>query len=37
MQYNPKDDVRIDAGDRLVLIGPTANLREVERRMQHGE
>jgi voltage-gated potassium channel len=34
MVFNPMADLRIEAGDRLVLIGQTANLRELERRLQ---
>ena len=31
MHFNPTADTRIDAGDRLVLMGPVDNLREIER------
>jgi voltage-gated potassium channel len=34
MQFNPTADTRIDAGDRLVLMGPVDNLREIERRVR---
>lgn len=34
MLFNPADETRIGAGDRLVLMGPTANLREIERRFR---
>ncbi len=34
MLFNPAGDTRIEAGDRLVLMGQTANLREVERRLR---
>lgn len=34
MQFNPTADSHIDAGDRLVLMGPVENLREVERRLR---
>lgn len=33
LQFNPASDVRIEVGDRLVLIGQTTNLRELERRV----
>jgi len=36
MIFNPKEDTRIAAGDRLVLMGQTANLRELERRLLAG-
>ena len=34
MQFNPTADTRIDIGDRLVLMGPVDNLREIERRVR---
>ncbi len=34
MLFNPAAGVRIEAGDRLVLMGETASLRELERRLQ---
>ena len=34
MLFNPTADARIDAGDRLVLLGPVDNLREIERRLR---
>lgn len=34
MQFNPTADTRIEAGDRLVLMGPVENLREIERRLR---
>lgn len=34
MQFNPTADTRIEAGDRLVLMGPAENLREIERRLR---
>ena len=34
MLFNPTAEARIDAGDRLVLMGPVDNLREVERRLR---
>ena len=34
MQFNPTADARIDAGDRLVLMGPVDNLHEIERRLR---
>jgi voltage-gated potassium channel len=34
MVFNPASQARIEAGDRLVLIGQTDNLREIERRLQ---
>ena len=33
MLFNPTPDSRIEAGDRLVLMGQTQNLRELERRL----
>jgi voltage-gated potassium channel len=36
MLFNPGSDARIVEGDRLVVIGQTANLREFERRLQAG-
>lgn len=33
MLFDPAPDALLDAGDRLVLMGPVANLREVERRL----
>lgn len=36
MVFNPSSDARIVEGDRLVVIGQTANLRELERRLQAG-
>ena len=35
-EFNPTADRAIAAGDRLVLMGQTANLREIERRLQPG-
>ena len=34
MLFNPTAEARIAAGDRLVLMGPVDNLREVERRLR---
>jgi voltage-gated potassium channel len=34
MLFNPSSDALIVEGDRLVVIGQTANLRELERRLQ---
>lgn len=34
MQFNPTADTVIAAGDRLVLMGPAENLREIERRVR---
>jgi voltage-gated potassium channel len=34
MLFNPASDARIEAGDRLVLIGQTGSLRELERRLR---
>jgi len=34
MLFNPKPDVSIHAGDRLVLMGETASLRELEQQLQ---
>jgi voltage-gated potassium channel len=34
MLFNPGPQVRIESGDRLVLIGQTDNLRALERRLQ---
>lgn len=34
MQFNPTADTHIDAGDRLVLIGPADALRAIEQRMR---
>jgi voltage-gated potassium channel len=34
MQFNPTADTCIEAGDRLVLMGPAENLREIERRVR---
>lgn len=34
MQFNPTADTLIEAGDRLVLMGPADNLREIERRVR---
>jgi len=34
MQFNPTADTRIDAGDRLVLMGPADALRALELRMR---
>ena len=36
MVFNPSSDARIIEGDRLVVIGQTANLRDLERRLQTG-
>jgi voltage-gated potassium channel len=36
MLFNPTSDTRIEADDRLVLMGSTANLREIERRLHAG-
>jgi voltage-gated potassium channel len=36
MVFNPRSDACIVEGDRLVVIGQTANLRELERRLQAG-
>lgn len=36
MVFNPSNDVRIIEGDRLVVMGPTTNLRELDRRLQTG-
>jgi voltage-gated potassium channel len=36
MIFNPKDDTRINAGDRLVLMGQAVNLRQLERRLHGG-
>jgi voltage-gated potassium channel len=33
MLFNPTADTRIEAGDRLVLMGQSGNLREIERRL----
>jgi voltage-gated potassium channel len=33
-QFNPTAETRIEAGDRLVLMGPVENLREIERRVR---
>jgi len=34
MLFNPSATDRIEAGDRLVLMGPSSSLRELERRLQ---
>jgi voltage-gated potassium channel len=34
MIFNPLPDARLEAGDRLVLMGQSGNLRELERRLQ---
>jgi voltage-gated potassium channel len=34
MVFNPTPDARLEAGDRLVLMGQTNSLRELERRLQ---
>jgi voltage-gated potassium channel len=34
MLFNPAADVRLEAGDRLVVMGQTNSLRELERKMQ---
>lgn len=34
MQFNPTAEIRIEAGDRLVLMGPVDNLRDIEQRMR---
>ena len=34
MIFNPPAETRLEAGDRLVLIGPSNQLRELERRLQ---
>jgi voltage-gated potassium channel len=36
MLFNPTADARIEAGDRLVLMGQSTGLRELERRLQGG-
>ncbi len=36
MVFNPAPDALIDAGDRLVVIGQTTSLHELERRLQAG-
>ena len=36
MVFNPTHDARIVEGDRLVVMGQTTNLRELERRLQAG-
>ncbi len=33
--FNPTAETRIDPGDRLVLMGQAANLRDLERELQH--
>ena len=35
MVYNPADDVRIEAGDQLVVMGQAASLRELEHRLRN--
>ena len=34
MVFNPRAEVKIEAGDRLVLMGQTSNLRQIEERMR---
>ena len=34
MVFNPRADVKIEAGDRLVLMGQTSNLRQIEERLR---
>ncbi len=36
MLFNPEEDVRVEVGDRLVLIGQTSSLRALERRVVGG-
>lgn len=34
MVFNPRAEVKIEAGDRLVLMGQTSNLRQIEERLR---